>query len=76
MPRKTTAASDVPAVDLDEDLWNTKRASKFLGVPEATLKDWRYRGDTGPTFIRVGGHIRYEPAAVRRWLESNRRGVA
>ena len=39
----------------------------FLFVPVKTLRDWRYQG-VGPEGLRVGRHVRYEPAEVRRWL--------
>lgn len=41
--------------------------SAFLSVPVTTLHQWRYYG-TGPEAFRVGKHLRYDPAAVRRWL--------
>ncbi len=73
MPRRTAKnliADAGPVLDLSEDLWNSKRTAKFLDVAEATLKDWRYR-DEGPDYISVCGQVRYEPAAVRRWLLAN-----
>ena len=48
-------------------LWNAHDVSVFLGVPVATLHQWRYLG-TGPPAFKVGRHLRYDPAAVRRWL--------
>lgn len=50
-----------------EDLWTPPETAAFLGVPVATLYQWRRRG-YGPPAIRVGRHLRYEPAAVRAWL--------
>ena len=41
--------------------------TSWLGVPEATLANWRYMG-RGPRFVRVGRHVRYQPEAVRSWL--------
>ena len=41
--------------------------SAFLGVPVATLHQWRYQG-TGPDAFKVGRHLRYDPDAVRRWV--------
>ena len=43
------------------------RRLTFLGVPIATLHQWRYLG-RGPAAFRVGKHLRYDPDAVRRWL--------
>jgi predicted DNA-binding transcriptional regulator AlpA len=50
-----------------EPLWSAKQVARFLGVPVATLYQWRYRR-TGPRASRVGRHLRYDPAEVRAWL--------
>lgn len=49
-------------------LWSSQDVASYLGVPLATLYQWRYLG-TGPTGYRVGRHLRYEPAAVQAWLD-------
>jgi excisionase family DNA binding protein len=51
-----------------EPLWTAEDVAKFLGVPVATLYQWRYRR-TGPRAYRVGRHLRYRPAEVRAWLD-------
>lgn len=50
-----------------ERLWTIHEVSEFLGIPVATLHQWRYLG-TGPEAFRVGKHLRYDPDAVRAWL--------
>ncbi|WBB65761.1 helix-turn-helix domain-containing protein [Micromonospora sp. WMMD812] len=50
-----------------EPLWTVEDVSAFLGVPVATLYQWRYRR-TGPRASRVGRHLRYDPTDVRAWL--------
>jgi predicted DNA-binding transcriptional regulator AlpA len=50
-----------------ERLWTVREVSDFLGIPVATLHQWRYLG-TGPEAFRVGKHLRYDPHAVRTWL--------
>jgi predicted DNA-binding transcriptional regulator AlpA len=50
-----------------ERLWTAREVSEFLGIPVATLHQWRYLG-TGPEAFRVGKHLRYDPDAVRTWL--------
>ncbi|MEU0763743.1 helix-turn-helix domain-containing protein [Streptomyces microflavus] len=35
-----------------------------------TLYTWRKTG-TGPPGFRVGKHLRWDPAAVRAWVENN-----
>lgn len=50
-------------------LWTIHDVSAFLGVPVGTLYQWRYL-QGGPPAYRVGRHIRYDPAAVRAWLDT------
>jgi excisionase family DNA binding protein len=50
-----------------EPLWTVEDVATYLGIPIATLYQWRYRR-TGPRASRVGRHLRYDPADVRAWL--------
>jgi hypothetical protein len=65
-------SSPRPGLDLVncERLWSAAEVSAFLGVPVATLHQWRYRG-SGPSAFRVGRHLRYNPESVRLWLEQS-----
>jgi hypothetical protein len=56
-------------------LWSIQDVSAFLGVPIATLHQWRYLG-TGPAAFRVGKHLRYDPDVIRRWLVDECSGAA
>jgi len=49
------------------ELWTIKQVSNFLGVPVGTLYQWRHKG-YGPPAWRLGRSLRYDAAAVRRWL--------
>lgn len=40
--------------------------AEHLGVPEATVKQWRYLG-TGPRFYKIGRHVRYDWTDVEAW---------
>jgi hypothetical protein len=51
-------------------LWTAQDVAGYLGVPIATLYQWRYLG-TGPVAYRVGRHLRYDPATVRAWLNEH-----
>lgn len=42
----------------------------YFGVPLATVYRWNAAG-TGPPFMRLGKHCRYEPQSVRVWLEQH-----
>ena len=79
MTRKTAPPSvPVPepaAPPTCERLWTVQDVSAFLGVPVATLHQWRYLG-TGPAAFRVGKHLRYDPDVVRRWLVDECSGAA
>lgn len=55
-------------------LWGVKDVAEFLGVPVATLYQWRYHG-YGPRGRRVGRYVRYDPD-VRTWFNSLTDGVA
>jgi DNA-binding transcriptional MerR regulator len=50
-------------------LWTPADVARFLGVPVATLYQWRRRG-VGPPARRVGRHLRYDPDAVRAWFNA------
>jgi excisionase family DNA binding protein len=43
--------------------------SLLLGVPRATLANWRSAGK-GPPFVKVGRHVRYRREDVDRWVEA------
>lgn len=54
---------------MPDRLWSVQDVSRFLGVPVATLHQWRYLG-TGPKAYRVGKHLRYDPSDVKAWLDT------
>ncbi|HEX5089365.1 MAG TPA: helix-turn-helix domain-containing protein [Nocardioides sp.] len=47
---------------------------QFLGVPVATIYQWRVRGE-GPPATKLGKHLRYEPGVVRAWVSEHREGA-
>ncbi len=52
----------------DDRLWSVEDVSYYLGVPVATLYQWRVLGK-GPAVRRVGRYLRYRPADVRAWVD-------
>ena len=48
-------------------LLSTAEAAQKIGVPEGTLRYWRYVG-IGPQSFRVGRHVKYRPEAIESWL--------
>jgi predicted DNA-binding transcriptional regulator AlpA len=61
--------------DEPDRLWGVREVAEFLGVPAATLYQWRYQG-YGPPGARVGRYLRYDPRDVRAWFRSLNDGAA
>lgn len=49
------------------ELWSPRELGLVLSISPRTLRTWRSVG-FGPAWFRVGRHVRYDPAEVRRWL--------
>lgn len=58
-----------------EPLWGVPDVARYLGVPVATLYQWRHHG-YGPPGRRVGRYVRYDPGDVRRWFTDQSDGAA
>ncbi len=56
-------------------LASAEEVSVHLGVPVATLYQWRHRG-IGPRSCRVGRWVRYRWADVEKWLDTQSQGAA
>jgi hypothetical protein len=54
---------------IGEPLWTPDDLSRFLSIPEKTLREWRSKG-YGPPWRKVGKHVRYESSAVPAWLNT------
>ena len=52
----------------DDDLRTVNELAEFLGVSQATLNAWRWRGK-GPRWIRVGRYVRYPRRDTEAWLD-------
>lgn len=64
---KTTlqpASGLVPLMSIDDP-------AEFLGVPVATIYDWRVDGK-GPCGVRVGRHVKFTQADVLAWIDAQR----
>ena len=53
-------------------LLTPEQLAELLQIKTNTLATWRCHG-VGPSFIRCGRSIRYDPAEVRKWQEEQRR---
>ena len=65
--RSTSNAAQTAAIP--RALASPPEVAAYLGIPVATLYQWRHRG-IGPKGTRVGRHIRYHWQEVERWLDS------
>ena len=54
-----------------EPLLSIHDLAEYLGVPVATIYDWRVDGK-GPCGIRVGRHVKFAQSDVQAWLDSQR----
>jgi len=54
-----------------EPLLSINDLASYLGVPVATIYDWRTNG-TGPVGHRFGKHVKFMVSDVRAWVESQR----
>ena len=45
----------------------TEQASEWLGLPEATLRWYRHRGDRGPRSYQLGSRIFYDFGDLEQW---------
>jgi len=50
-----------------EALLTVEEVAALLKIPTATLYQWRSRR-TGPNSLKVGRHLRYDPAELQAWL--------
>ncbi|MCE7081555.1 helix-turn-helix domain-containing protein [Streptomyces sp. ST2-7A] len=56
-----------PSTGLPDRYLTPTELADLLSVPLETVRAWRRRR-TGPPAVRVGKHLRYDPAAVRDWI--------
>lgn len=54
-----------------EPLLSIAELAGYLGVPVATIYDWRVEGK-GPRGIRIGRHVKFAVADVRVWVDAHR----
>lgn len=59
----------IGAMDHRDRLLTVVELAEYLGVPPATLYQWRHRGE-GPRGFRVGRHLRYRWGDISEWIES------
>ncbi|NBX73158.1 MAG: DNA-binding protein [Alphaproteobacteria bacterium] len=57
---------------LGNSLLTTLEAAEFLRIEKRTLENWRVSG-RGPSFVRLGGAVRYKIVALEKFISENER---
>lgn len=53
-------------------LLTEEEATDYLGgIPTGTLRQWRYL-NRGPTYVKVGRHVRYRRSDLDAYIEAGR----
>ena len=55
----------------DEENLTVEQLAKYLNVSVSLLNTARMQRDKGPEFWKLGGAVRYQVGAVRRWIKEN-----
>lgn len=61
-------------MDGKDRLVDVRELANYLGVPVATLYQWRHRRE-GPPGFRVGKHLRYRWTDIEEWIEQQLQDV-
>jgi excisionase family DNA binding protein len=68
---------DVAALIAPRENLTPAQAAEFLGVPEATLSQWRSSNRVVLPFWKCGGrHVRYRRIDLERFIEQNMHNAA
>lgn len=51
------------------DILNTPEAARYVRLSKPTLERFRISGG-GPSYVKLGGAVRYRKADLDAWLES------
>lgn len=72
---RTTRQPNSAVAPLNErKLWWIADVADYLGVPVQTIYGWRPKG-YGPPPIKVGKHLRWQPATVIAWAKEQERSA-
>jgi len=52
-----------------DKLMTLAEVADYLGLPRATIYQWRSRGE-GPRGFRAGRHVRYRTSELERWIDA------
>lgn len=63
--------TDQTAIAGLDPLLSIEELAEYLGVPVATIYDWRVDGK-GPCGVRVGRHVKFAQHDVQAWIDAHR----
>ena len=55
--------------DIEQKLYSSKDAAKYLGISESRLRKYRLTG-IGPIFTKRGTSISYKKTALDNWIDA------
>src|SRR4051794_29028885 len=58
---------------MDRTLLRIEEVADRTGIPIATLRFWRSRGEGGPASFKLGRRVVFDAADVNAWIEAQRR---
>jgi excisionase family DNA binding protein len=58
----------LPPLTLAEPLLTAEQVSRLLGIPRSSVYEYARRGEDPLPAVRVGRHVRFQRAALERWL--------
>ena len=53
--------------------YNQEELAERWGMSPRTLENWRAKGE-GPTYIKIGGQVRYKYESIKKYEESQQEG--
>lgn len=56
-----------------ERLWTVADVAEYLAVTERTVRAWQTEHRL--PFLKIGGVVRFRPAAVTAWADSHEEGM-
>lgn len=65
------AASQARGELPEQEYLTTTQAAAYLGFSRKQLEHWRSAG-CGPTYIKVGRHVRYRRGDLDAWMDERR----
>lgn len=54
-------------------LYKEKEAATVLGIKPGTLRKWRWEGNKGPKFFKIGSSVRYSIEDLQNYIAKARR---